>query len=121
MDLRTWTDNQVKGENKKKVLLNTEQIERAASIYHTWQEEGIDGNQYAVPELYRSVTIDEIQQQNWSLVPSRYIEFIDRDLQIDFHSEMLRIQAEMKVLMAQEKASQKMLLDAFEGIGYGIE
>ena len=35
MDLRTWTENFVKGENKKKVLLNNEQIQRAAGIYHT--------------------------------------------------------------------------------------
>lgn len=121
MDLRTWTDNPVKNENKKKVMLDDAQIQRAADIYHTWQSEGTDGSQYAVPELYRSVSIDEIEQQNWSLVPSKYIEFIDRDLEIDYHAEMQRIQEEMKALIAQEKASQMMLLDAFEEIGYGIE
>ena len=35
MDLRQWRENPVKGENKKKVRLVTEQIERAADIYHT--------------------------------------------------------------------------------------
>lgn len=40
MDLRTWTENPVKGENKKKVCLTTEQIQRAADIYHTWQSQG---------------------------------------------------------------------------------
>lgn len=40
MDLRQWTENAVKGESKKKVRLNTEQIEKAADIYHTWQCEG---------------------------------------------------------------------------------
>ena len=44
MDLRQWRENPVKGENKKKVRLVTEQIERAADIYHTWQREGTDGN-----------------------------------------------------------------------------
>ena len=51
MDLRTWTENPVKGENKKKVRLMTEQVERAAVIYHTWQAEGTDGKTYAEPEL----------------------------------------------------------------------
>ncbi len=121
MDLRTWTENPVKNESKKKVRLITEQIERAAKIYHTWQEEGVDGANYAVPELYRSVGIAEIEKNGWSLVPSKYIEFIDHDLDIDFPAEMRRIQQEMRDVLAQEKESQKMLEEAFRGIGYGIE
>lgn len=120
MDLRTWTENPVKGEGKKKVRLTDEQIQRAADIYHTWQAEGTNGTSYAVPELYRSVGIAEIEKQGWSLVPSKYIEFIDHDLDIDFAAEMTRIQAEMRDVLAQEKQSQKMLEDAFRGIGYGI-
>ena len=121
MDLRTWTDNPVKNENKKKVYLTTELIERAAEIYHTWQCEGVDGANYAVPELYRSVSTAKIEANGWSLVPSKYIEFIDHDLEIDFPAEMRRIQGEMRDLMAQEKQSQRMLEEAFRGIGYGIE
>ena len=121
MDLRTWTENPVKGEGKKKVLLNEAQIRRVADIYHTWQNEGTDGTDYAVPELYRSVGMDEIEKQGWSLIPSKYIEFIDHDLEIDFLAEMARIQQEMREVLAQEKQSQKMLEDAFRGIGSGIE
>ncbi len=121
LDLRTWRENPVKGENFKKIKLITEQIQRAAEIYHTWQNEGTDGTNYAVPELYRSVGKEEIKSQGWSLVPSKYIEFIDHDLDIDFNAEMSRIQAEMRDVLTQEKQSQKMLEDAFRGIGYGIE
>lgn len=121
MDLRTWTENPVKNEGKKKVFLSVEQIQRAADIYHTWQNEGTDGTKYEIPELYRSVGIDEIEKQGWSLVPSKYIEFIDHDLDIDFNAEMSRIQQEMRDVLAQEKQSQKMLEDAFRGIGYGID
>lgn len=63
MDLRQWTENPVKGENKKKVRLVPEQIEKAAEIYHTWQSVGTSGTKYDVPELYRSVGIDEIEQK----------------------------------------------------------
>ena len=121
MDLRQWTENPVKGENKKKVRLVAEQIQRAADIYHQWQSEGTDGKNFAEPELYRSVGIDEIEQNGWTLVPSKYIEFIDHDLEIDYPKEMARIQQEMKELMQREKKSQKMLEEAFKGIGYGIE
>ena len=131
IDLRTWIENPVKNEGKKKVFLSDEQIQRAADIYHTWQNEGTDGANYAVPELYRSVKTRKwhdqdgneglsIEQQGWSLVPSKYIEFIDHDLDIDFNAEMSRIQAEMRDVLAQEKQSQKMLEDAFRGIGYEL-
>lgn len=121
MDLRTWTENPVKGEGKKKVLLDGTQIRRAADIYHTWQNEGTNGAEYAVPELYRSVGREEIEKQGWSLIPSKYIEFIDHDLEIDFPAEMCRIRQEMRDVLAQEKRSQQMLEDAFRGIGYGFD
>lgn len=121
MDLRQWRENPVKGENKKKVRLTAEQIEKAAGIYHTWQSEGTDGTKYEVPELYRSVGIAEIKTKGWTLTPSKYIEFIDHDLDIDYEKEMARIQAEMKEVMKQERKSQQMLEDAFKGIGYGID
>ncbi len=121
MDLRTWSENPVKNESKKKVRLVTEQIERAASIYHAWQDEGTDGSHYEVPELYRSVGMAEIEKNGWSLIPSKYIEFIDHDLEIDFAAEMGRIRKEMSEVLAQEKQSQKMLVKAFKGIGYGLD
>lgn len=121
IDLRGWRENPVKGESKKKVRLVTEQIERAADIYHTWQSDGTDGTSYEVPELYRSVGIAEIERKGWTLIPSKYIEFIDHDLDIDYDKEMARIQMEMKEIMKQEKKSQQMLEDAFRGIGYGID
>ena len=135
MDLRTWTQNSVKNENKKKVLLDENQINEAARIYHTWQSEGTEGRSYQKPELFRSVyvydnqlndeevknNVSTIESKGWALTPSKYIEFVDHDLQIDYTKEMQRIQSEMKEIIAEEKRSQKMLEDAFKGIGYGIE
>ena len=120
MDLRSWTENPVKNENKKKVRLITEQIKKAAGIYHTWQSEGCNSLNYERPELYRSVGISEIQKNEWTLIPSKYIEFVDHDLDIDYPTEMRRIQKEIQEIMAYEKHTQQMLEDAFRGIGYGI-
>lgn len=121
MDLRQWTENPVKGEQKKKVILLQDQIDRATSIYHKWQDVGTDGANYAVAELYRGVNVTEIEEKGWALTPSKYIEFIDHDLDIDYAKEMVRIQNEMKTILAAEKDSQTKLIDAFKGIGYGIE
>jgi type I restriction enzyme M protein len=73
-----------------------------------------------VPELCKSAKIAEIRENDYSLVPSKYIKFIDHDLDIDYKKEMKRIQNEMKTILAEEKKSQKMLEDAFAEIGYGI-
>lgn len=121
MDLRAWTENSVKNENKKKVRLSSEQIKKASDIYHNWQSEGTNGKHYEYPELYRSVEIDEIKAKGWTLTPSKYIEFIDHDMDIDFKNEMTKIQEKMKDIVKTEKNSQEMLEDAFEGIGYGIK
>ena len=55
------------------------------------------------------------------MTPSKYIEFIDHDLDIDYEKEMSRIQKEMQDILKAEKKSQQMLEDAFRGIGYGID
>ena len=41
-----------------------------------------------MPELYRSVCINEIESKGWALTPSKYIEFIDHDLDIDYEKEI---------------------------------
>lgn len=55
------------------------------------------------------------------MTPSKYIRFIDHDLDIDYEKEMARIRAEMQELLRAEGKSRQMLKDAFRGIGYGIE
>ena len=72
-------------------------------------------------EFCKSATLEDIRAKNYSLAPSKYIEFIDHDMDIDFKKEMSRIQREMQEVMAIEKKSQTMLEDAFKGIGYGID
>ncbi len=118
MDLRQWTENPVKGEQKKKVLLKTDQIERAAEIYHKWQSEGTDGATYAVPELYKSVHFDEIKKNNFSLVPSRYIEFVDRDQSIDYEKVMSEVAEKVSEILARQEVNRTALKNAFAALGY---
>ena len=125
VDLRTWNENietyKLDKGTKKKVVLTDNQINEVKKIYDTWQSEETDGNNYEVPELYRSVNIKEIEEKNYTLTPSKYIEFIDHDLDIDYEKEMARIQEEMREILKQEKKSQLMLEEAFKGIGYDIK
>lgn len=114
VDLRRWNSNIYE---KSYVCFDEAQIESIKKIYTDWQT----GNGYKdVPELCKSATKAEIKAQKYSLAPSKYIEFIDRDLQIDYDKEMARIQAEVKDILKAEKKSQAMLEAAFKGIGYCV-
>ena len=125
LDLRRWnayTEKYVieKGKSKKKTILQPSQIEDIRQIYFNWQDE--DRKKYSdVPELCKAVLIEDIAKKGYSLAPSKYVEFIDHDLEIDYDTEMMRIQSEMKKLLKQERASQKMLENAFKGIGHEVK
>lgn len=125
MDLRTWNQNIEeividKGKKKKKTIITDEQIAEVKKVYSAWQN--ADRSQYKdIPEFCKTATLDDIRAKRYSLAPSKYIEFIDHDLDIDYPVEMARIQDEMQAVLLSEKQSQKMLEDAFRGIGYGID
>jgi type I restriction enzyme M protein len=114
MDLRTWGSEF----EKKYIALTNEDVARASGIFHAWQE--INGDYKDQPELCQSVILDEIKANDYSLVPSRYIEFVDRDSGIDFNKEMNRIKNEMAEILAEEETSAKDLREAFKGIGYEL-
>jgi type I restriction enzyme M protein len=117
VDLRTWNQNKFE---KKFVTFNETQIQSVKEIYNNWQD--LDRSKYQdIPELCKSVTKKQISEKDYSLVPSKYIEFIDKDLDIDYEKEMALIQKEMKELLVEEKKTHQILKDAFKGIGYGIE
>lgn len=118
MDLRQWTDNPVKGEQKKKVELKADQIKQASEIYFKWQSEGTDRTNYAKPELYRSVGFEDLQANGFTLVPSRYIEFVDRDTQIDYHQVLNDTAKSVSDLLKQQEENDKKLRNALKELGY---
>ena len=139
MDLRAWDGNVEeividKRKRKKKTVLTDSQIAKIKETYNNWQSE--DRTLYhdepefckSVKVLERDLTEEEaksgavtVEGQNWALMPSKYIDFIDHDMDIDYRAEMRRIQAEMAELVRQGRKSQEQLAAAFRGIGYGIE
>lgn len=138
-----FVDLRTKGHKTSEGYVELDESDRlqVKETLNAWQSPNWKTIYKDVPEYCQSCTIDEIrngvtdkqQKENgtniqvsetdsiWSLVPSKYIEFIDHDLNIEFEKEMSRIQKEMKELLKEEKESQKQLEDAFRGIGYGIE
>ena len=94
---------------KKYIQFSPEQIAEIADDFHTWQQEG-DKSYHDVPEYCYSATIEEIAERGYSLVPSKYIEFINRDEGIDYNERLHELNAELMQLLEEEAASRKELI-----------
>jgi len=78
-------------------------------------------NNYNVPEFCYSAKLEEIAAKDFSLVPSKYIEFVNRDENIDFDEKMTSLKGEFAELLKAEEQSKKDLMEVFKTLGYGIE
>lgn len=114
IDLRTWNSNIYE---KKYVRLAEADIDRVRQIYFNWQTENFA--EYAEPELYYAAHRDEIQEKGYSLVPSRYIEFVDRDTEIDYQSALSEMSHKFDALKKRWDANETELVNAFKILGYG--
>ena len=82
----------------------------------------VDENTYEnIPELCYSAGYDEVAEKGFTLVPSRYIEFVNRDENIDFDTKMKTLQSELRDLLVQEERSKEELLGVFKELGYEIK
>lgn len=117
-----FVDLRQKGEpfEKKYIQFSPEQITEIAQNIHNWQREGYEETYTNIPEYCYSATLEEIEQKGWSLVPSKYIEFVNRDENIDYDTKMKELQAELSTLLKLEEDSRKDLKDLFNNLGFPI-
>ena len=105
---------------KKYIELTDEDRKKVADTYHTWQttewkeEDNID-------EYCYSAKLSEIKEKGYSLVPSKYIKFVNRDENIDYDTKMKQLQGELQELLQQEAKSKEELLAVFKELGYEIK
>ena len=104
---------------KKFIQFSDENIEEITKTYHNWQQ--VDTDYENVPEFCYSAKKEEIVKKDYSLVPSKYIEFINRDENIDFDVKMKTLQTEFSELLKEEEQSKKELLNVFKELGYEIK
>jgi type I restriction enzyme M protein len=104
---------------KKFIQFSEQHIKDISKSYHTWQQE--KNNYKDIPEYCYSASFDEVAKKDFSLVPSKYIEFVNRDENIDFDEKMNVLKSEFAELLKEEERSKKDLLEVFKTLGYGIE
>ncbi len=96
-------------------------IRDMAKTYHTWQQVDIEKNYKDIPEFCYSASLDEIRYKRLFIVPSKYIEFINRDENIDFDEKMTSLQSEIYSFLKEEESIEKGLLKVFKELGYEIK
>jgi type I restriction enzyme M protein len=102
---------------KKFIQFSEEDIAKITGTYHQWQTTPITNT----PEFSYAATLDEIAKKDYSLVPSKYIEFVNRDENIDFDEKMLALKGEFTELLEEEQKSKIELLKVFKELGYEIK
>ena len=120
MDLRTWNQNIYE---KKYVKFTQEQIQEVCNIYFGWQTLQTQDKpaKYAKDELYYSAGIKELEEKGFSLVPSRYIKFVDRDTEMDYKEALASAGVKVKELLKAQDENRSKLIEAFKAIGYDAE
>ncbi|PIQ19137.1 MAG: DNA methyltransferase [Flavobacteriaceae bacterium CG18_big_fil_WC_8_21_14_2_50_34_36] len=116
-----FLDLRQKGEpfEKKFTQFSEQDIIDITTTYHNWQQR--ESNYSNQPEFCYSATLEEIANKDYSLVPSKYIEFINRDENLDFDLQMQQLQREFATLLQREEESKKELLNVFKELGYEIK
>lgn len=103
---------------KKYIEFNKNDIEEFAKTYHNWQSTNKQDLYHDIKEYCASVNTENLK--DYSLVPSKYIEFDRIEEDIDFDYEMKNIQRELQDLLKQESESVEVLKKVMEDLGYGI-
>jgi type I restriction enzyme M protein len=106
---------------KKYIQFSGDEIDKISSTYHNWQQTSFEDDYENIGEFCHSATIEDLRKKDYSLVPSKYIEFINRDENINFDEKMITLQSEFSDLLKDEAQSKTELLNVFKELGYEIE
>jgi len=106
---------------KKFVQFSEQDIKEFANTLHTWQQVNAREEYKDVAEYCYSANKKEIATKDYSLVPRDYIEYINRDENIDFDEKMNDLKGEFGQLLKQEEQSKNKLLNVFKELGYEIK
>ena len=107
---------------KKFTQFSIDDIQQVAATYHDWQTSTLENvsEAFKQEEYCYSASREEVEAKDFSLVPSKYIAFKNRDENINFDEKMKTLQAEFRELLQAEEKSKKELLNVFKNLGYEL-
>ncbi len=107
--------------DKKYIEFTDEDRAIIVDRFKSWRLEHYQTTYEDIPEFCYSAKKAEIIEKDYSLVPSRYIEFIQAGDDTNYDERMTQLSKELKELLIQEAQSRKDLLEVMKGLGYEIE
>ena len=105
---------------KKYVELTEENRLQVTNTFHAWQQEGWEDTYANIPEFCFSANIDNLNVKDYSLVPSKYIEFKRNNDAVNFDEQMKNIQSSLKEILAEEEKSKAELKEMFSSLGFEL-
>lgn len=117
MDLRQ------KGTPYEKKFIEIADDERAeiAGTFHNWRSEDYKDTYQDIPGYCYSASLKEVAEKDYTLVPSRYIEFDSQEDDFNYEERMTELQSGLTDVLKQEEETRKQVLKVLEELGYGIK
>lgn len=78
---------------------------------------GQDGVIFLPEECRWRYLVDQVEANNYSLVPSRYIEFVDRDTELDYDTALKEVGTKAAELLKRQAENATRLEAAFRTLG----
>jgi type I restriction enzyme M protein len=96
-------------------------IKVLSDIYHTWKRKDSFQRYNNIPELCYSAKFEEVMNNDFSLVPSKYIKFNWNVDNIDYEKRMDFLSKEFKKNILSDDNLNKELINFFKNKGYDFE
>ena len=106
---------------KKYIEFTQEDRDIIVDRFKSWRLNGYQTPYEDIPEFCYAAKKAEIVEKDYSLIPSRYIEFMQSGDDENYNEKMERLRTELKELLVQEQQSRQDLLEVMKGLGYGLD
>ena len=105
---------------KKFVELSQADRGKVTKTFHAWQQESWEDTYKNIPEFCFSAAIENLEGNGFSLVPSKYIEFVNHDEQVDYETKLKTLQQELNTILAEEEKGRNDLKKVFANLGFDL-
>lgn len=105
---------------KKFIEFDEETITKISQTYHNWQQIDFESTYNDIEEFCKSIHIDEIRKKDYSLVPSKFIDFKNIEENFNFDEKMNEIKSELSSLFEQEETLKNDVVNVFKSLGYDL-
>lgn len=89
---------------KKYIEFKEKDLQSIKSLFFSWREKK---NYKNIPEFCKSVSFNEIKKNNFSLVPSQYIEFKHQDSNLDFKKILKDSKKKLSNILEKQEKDMK--------------